>query len=81
MSDINKMGTRFDELYKYRIGYIILHYSVNRIDSTSTLWLPLFGKLEETFLGIKGEEYKNIIEKGFSNENKGLTLLNEKIKY
>ena len=21
MSDINKMGARFDELYKYRIGY------------------------------------------------------------
>ena len=59
---------------------IILHYSVNVVDCTSSLWLLFFGELAENFLGIKGEEYKNIIEKGISKDNEELTLLNNKIE-
>lgn len=40
---------------------IIIHYSINVIDCTSTLWLILFGKLAENFIDMKGEEYKNIL--------------------
>ena len=40
---------------------IIIHYSINVIDCTSTLWLILFWKLAENFIDMKGEEYKNIL--------------------
>lgn len=59
---------------------IILHFSINVIDATSSLWLLLFGEKAESFLGVKGEEYKNILEKGLSRENDELNKLNSKIK-
>jgi len=59
---------------------IILHYSVLVVDCSSSLWLLLFGDIAESFIGITGEEYKNIIDKGISKENIELNLLNEKIK-
>ena len=63
-----------------KIKTIILHYSILVVDCSSSLWLLLFGEIAENFLGIKGEEYKNILEKGISNQNIELNLLNEKVK-
>ena len=59
---------------------IIIHFSINVIDSTSSLWLLIYGDLAEDFLRIKGEEYKNILNKGISKENKELNLLNKNIE-
>ena len=58
---------------------IILHFSISVADSSGSLWLLFFGNMAETFLGIKGEEYKNILEKGISYKNKELNMLNNKI--
>ena len=59
---------------------IIIHFSINVVDCSSSFWLLLFGDIAEKFLGIKGEEYKNILDKGISNENKQLNYLDNKIK-
>ena len=59
---------------------IIIHYTVEVVDSTSILYLLFFGDIAENFLGIKAEEYKNILEKGISYKNKELNLLNIKLK-
>ena len=59
---------------------IIMHLSILVVDCSSSLWLLLFGDIAESFFGVKGEEYKNIIEKGITNQNIELNLLNEKIK-
>ena len=59
---------------------LIIHFSINVIDSTSSLWLLIYGDLAEDFLRIKGEEYKNILNKGISKENKELNLLNKNIE-
>ena len=59
---------------------IIIHFSINVIDSTSSLWLLIYGDLAEDFLRIKGEEYKNILNKEISKENKELNLLNKNIE-
>ena len=58
---------------------IILHFSIYVVDSSASLWLLFFGDLAESFLGVKGDEYKTIIEKGMSYKNKELNLLNNKI--
>ena len=58
---------------------IILHYSINVVDCSGSLWLLLFGQIAESFLGVKGDEYKKIIEKGISYKNTELNLLNNKI--
>ena len=58
---------------------IILHFSIYVVDSSASLWLLFFGDLAESFLGVKGDEYKTIIEKGISYKNKELNLLNNKI--
>lgn len=59
---------------------IIIHFSISVIDCSSSFWLLLFGNIAENFLGIKGEEYKNILDKGISNDNKELKLLDNKVK-
>ena len=59
---------------------IILHYSIRVVDSTGSLWLLFFGDIAEKFFGIHGEEYKNILDKGISYNNKEILLLNEKFK-
>lgn len=58
---------------------LIVHFSVKVIDSTSSLWILMFGEIAENFLGIKSEEYKNIIDKGIYSENEELKLLNQKV--
>ena len=63
-----------------KMKIIIMHYSVKVMDCSSTFWILFFGNLAESFLGIKGEEYKNIIDKGINSFNKELTLLNKKLE-
>jgi len=58
---------------------LIVHFSVKVIDSTSSIWILIFGEIAENFLGIKAEEYKNIIDKGIYSQNDELNLLNQKI--
>ena len=59
---------------------IILHYSIRVVDSTGTLWLLFFGDIAKNFLGMSGEEYKNILDKGISYNNKEMFLLNKKFE-
>jgi hypothetical protein len=58
---------------------LIVYFSVKVIDSTSSIWILMFGEIAENFLGIKAEEYKNIIDKGIYSENNELNLLNQKV--
>ena len=58
---------------------LIIHFSVKVIDSTSSIWILMFGEIAESFLGIKAEEYKNIIDKGICSQNNELNLLNQKV--
>jgi hypothetical protein len=45
-------------------------------------WVDLFGDVAEKFLGIKGEEYENILKNGTTTEeNEGLIPINDRIEY
>jgi hypothetical protein len=60
----------------------ILMFSVNIRDASSTLWIDFFGEIAEKFLGIKGEEYEEILKNGTSTEeNEGLIPINDRIEY
>jgi ssDNA-binding replication factor A large subunit len=60
----------------------ILTFSVNIRDASSFFWVDLFGDVAEKFLGIKGEEYENILKNGTTvEENEELININEKIEY
>ena len=60
----------------------ILIFSVNVRDASSYFWFDFFGELAEKFLGVKGEEYENILRNGTNaEENEGLIPINEKIEY
>ena len=68
----NKCGCYYKKL--------ILHFSVRVADSSGCLWLLFFGDIAECFLGIKGEEYKKILDKGISYNNEEIQLLNNKLE-
>ena len=60
----------------------ILIFSINIRDASSTLWIDFFGDIAEKFLGIKGEEYEEILKNGTSaEENEGLIPINDRIEY
>ena len=60
----------------------ILMYSLNVRDATSFFWVDLFGDVAEKFLGIKGEDYENLIKNGTTTEeNQELIPINERIEY
>jgi len=58
---------------------LVVYFSVKIIDSTSSIWILIFGEIAENFLGIKAEEYKNIIDKGICSQNEELNLLDQKV--
>ena len=60
----------------------IFTISLNIRDSSSYFWVDLFGDVAEKFLGIKGEDYENLV-KSLNNEevNEGLIAINERIEY
>ena len=61
---------------------IIFTISLNVRDATSFLWIDMFGDLAEKFLGIKGEDYENLIRRGNTvEENEGLIPINDRIEY
>ena len=61
---------------------IFLMLSINIRDASSFFWVDLFGDVAEKFLGIKGEEYENILKNGTTTEeNEGLIPINERIEY
>ena len=61
---------------------VIFTLSVNVRDATSFFWIDLFGDVAEKFLGIKGEEYENLLKNGNTvEENEGLIPINERIEY
>ena len=61
---------------------IILMFSINVRDASSFFWIDLFGDVAEKFLGIKGEEYENILKNGTTTEeNEELIPINERIEY
>jgi hypothetical protein len=61
---------------------IFLMLSVNIRDASSFFWVDLFGDVAEKFLGIKGEEYENILKNGTTTEeNEGLIPINDRIEY
>ena len=60
----------------------ILMFSVNVRDASSFFWVDLFGDIAEKFIGLKGEEYENIIKNGTTTEeNEELIPINERIEY
>ena len=60
----------------------ILMFSVSVRDASSFFWVDLFGDLAEKFIGLKGEEYENIIKNGTTTEeNEELIPINERIEY
>ena len=61
---------------------IFMTLSVNVRDATSFFWIDMFGELAEKFLGIKGEDYENLIKNGGTvEENEGLIPINDRIEY
>ena len=61
---------------------IFLMLSINIRDASSFFWVDLFGDVAEKFLGIKGEEYENILKNGTTTEeNEGLIPINDRIEY
>ena len=61
---------------------IILMFSINVRDASSVFWIDLFGDVAEKFLGIKGEEYENILRNGTTTEeNIELIPINDRIEY
>lgn len=60
----------------------ILTFSVNVRDASSNFWVDFFGELGEKFLGMKGEDYENLLRKGTTvEENEDLIPINERIEY
>ena len=60
----------------------ILVFAVNIRDASSFLWIDFFGDLAEKFLGMKGEEYEELLKKGTTpEENEGLIAINDRIEY
>lgn len=60
----------------------ILMFSVNIRDASSFIWVDLFGDIGEKFLGVKGEDYENILKNGTTaEENEELIPINERIEY
>ena len=60
----------------------ILTISVKVRDSSAQFWIDLFGDLAEKFLGIKGEDYEQLIKNGNTLEdNEGLISIDERIGY
>ena len=60
----------------------ILVFAVNIMDASSFLWIDFFGDLAEKFLGMKGEEYEELLKKGTTpEENEGLIAINDRIEY
>ncbi len=61
---------------------VILMFSVNVRDASSFFWVDLFGDVAEKFMGIKGEDYENLLKNGTTvEENEGLIPINERIEY
>ena len=61
---------------------VILMFSVNIRDASSFFWVDLFGDVAEKFMGIKGEDYENLLKNGTTiEENEGLIPINERIEY
>ena len=61
---------------------VFLMFSINIRDASSFFWVDLFGEVAEKFLGIKGEEYEELLKNGTTvEENEGLISLNERIEY
>ncbi len=61
---------------------IILMFSINVRDPSSFFWVDLFGDVAEKFLGMKGEDYENLLKNGTTvEENEGLIPINERIEY
>ena len=61
---------------------IILMFSISVRDASALFWIDLFGDVAEKFLGIKGEEYENILKNGTTTEeNEELIPINERIEY
>ena len=61
---------------------VFLMLSINIRDASSFFWVDLFGEVAEKFLGIKGEEYEELLKNGTTvEENEGLISLNERIEY
>ena len=61
---------------------IFLLLSINVRDASSSFWVDLFGDVAEKFLGIKGEDYENLLKNGTTvEENEGLIAINERIEY
>lgn len=61
---------------------IIFTLSVNVRDASSNFWVDMFGDIAEKFLGVKGEEYEEILRHGNTpEENNELSLINERIEY
>ena len=60
----------------------IFTFSVNVRDASLYFWVDFFGDIGEKFLGIKGEEYENLIKNGTTTEdNPELIPINERIEY
>ena len=59
---------------------IIFTLSVNVRDATSFFWIDFFGDIAEKFLGIKGEDYENLLKNGIE-DNEELNAINERIEY
>ena len=61
---------------------VILTISVGVRDASSSIWIDFFGDIAEKFLGMKGEEYEKLFNKGNSVEdNEDLTQITERIEY
>ena len=60
----------------------IFTFSVNVRDASNFFWVDFFGDIGEKFLGIKGEDYENLIKNGTTtDENPELIPINERIEY
>ena len=61
---------------------VIFTLSVNVRDASSFFWVDLFGDVAEKFLGVKGEEYEELLKNGNTvEENEGLIPINERVEY
>ena len=61
---------------------VMFTLSLDVRDATSHFWIDMFGELAEKFLGIKGEDYENLIRNGTTvEENEGLIPINERVEY
>ena len=59
-----------------------LMFSVNVRDASSNFWVDFYGELGEKFLGMKGEDYENLLKNGTTvEENEELIPINERVEY